>query len=59
MILLGNKADLEREVEVEEAEDLAQRLSCDYLETSAKTGVNVEEAFEKIARACLQDIGEI
>ena len=59
MILLGNKADLEREVEVEEAEDLAQRLSCDYLETSAKTGVNVEEAFEKIARTCLQDIGEI
>lgn len=59
MILLGNKVDLEREVEVEEAEDLATRLSCEYLETSAKTGINVEEAFEKIARACLQDVGEI
>lgn len=59
MILLGNKVDLEREVEVEEAEDLAQRLSCDYLETSALTGINVEEAFKKIARACLQDVGVI
>jgi GTPase KRas protein len=59
MILLGNKVDLEREVEVEEAEDLATRLSCEYLETSAKTGINVEEAFEKIARACLQGVGEI
>lgn len=59
MILLGNKVDLEREVQVEEAEDLAQRLSCDYLETSAKIGTNVELAFEKIARACLQEVGEL
>ena len=58
IILLGNKADLEREVDKEEAEDLAKRLSCSYLETSAKTGVNVEFAFESIARACLEEIGE-
>jgi len=58
MIIVGNKIDLERQIEVQEAEDLAKRLNCDYLETSAKTGEKVELAFEKIARACLSSIEE-
>jgi small GTP-binding protein len=58
MVLIGNKVDLAREVEESEAEDLAKRLGCDYLETSAKTGENVEVAFEKIARACLESVGK-
>jgi small GTP-binding protein len=58
MIIVGNKIDLERKVERSEAEDLAKRMNCEYLETSAKTGENVEIAFEVIAKACLQSISE-
>jgi len=58
MILLGNKIDLERQVEISEAEDLAKRLNCEYLETSAKTSKNVDLAFEKIAQACLENASE-
>jgi GTPase SAR1 family protein len=56
MIILGNKSDLERQVDRAEAEDLAKRLGSEYLETSAKTGNNVELAFEKIAKACLENV---
>lgn len=56
MLILGNKSDLERQVEKSEAEDLSNRLNCVYLETSAKTGNNVEKAFELIARACLDQV---
>ena len=58
MVIVGNKIDLERQVDKQEAEDLAKRLNCDYLETSAKTGEKVEIAFEKIARACLTSVDE-
>jgi len=58
MIIVGNKIDLERQIERHEAEDLAKRLNCDYLETSAKTGEKVELAFETIARACMSSLEE-
>ena len=48
--IIGNKNDLEsREVNREDAEKLAQELNLGYIETSALTGENVEEAFYNIA----------
>ena len=51
-MLLGNKADLEEEREVtkEEGEKLAELLQCKYYETSAKTGQNINEALDEIAK---------
>ncbi|MFW9991155.1 MAG: GTP-binding protein [Candidatus Odinarchaeota archaeon] len=62
-VLLANKIDL-READplaltTEQGENLATEMgskysiSCQYLETSAKTGENVEKAFEILAREIL------
>ena len=56
MVLIGNKADLEREVDRLEAEDLAKRLNCEYMETSAKTGENVEGAFLNLTHRMLKNV---
>ena len=50
MILVGNKVDLEnkRQVPIEEAKKLADSWGIEYIETSAKTNVNCNEAFEKL-----------
>ncbi|KAG0665346.1 Ras GTPase ras2 [Rhodotorula mucilaginosa] len=47
VVLVGNKIDRvhEREVETKHGEQLAQRLGCAFVETSAKTRENLEEAF--------------
>ncbi len=49
--VLGNKNDLlsKRAVSWAEASQQAYNLNLEYLETSAKTGVNVEDSFDKLA----------
>ncbi|KAJ3105974.1 hypothetical protein HDU96_008368 [Phlyctochytrium bullatum] len=51
-ILVGNKADLssQRKVQTREAEAQAQKWNCTYIETSAKTRTNVDEAFQTLLR---------
>jgi GTPase KRas len=47
IVLVGNKADLEdmREVSTAEGEDLAKAFGVAFMESSAKTRLNVEQAF--------------
>eukprot|EP00300_Choanocystis_sp_HF-7_P036562 c52423_g1_i1.p1 GENE.c52423_g1_i1~~c52423_g1_i1.p1 ORF type:complete len:194 (-),score=46.23 c52423_g1_i1:82-663(-) len=55
MIILGNKCDLaaERVVSKEEGQMLANQYNCDFFETSAKTALNVLEAFSCISKRVL------
>jgi GTPase KRas len=52
MMLVGNKCDLEeqRQVSSEEGQTLARTFGCQFKEASAKTRVNVEEAFYDLVR---------
>lgn len=58
IVLVGNKKDLEsdREVTFLEASRFAQENELMFLETSARTGENVEEVFLKCARTILTKI---
>eukprot|EP00076_Gallus_gallus_P032095 XP_024997633.1 ras-related protein Rab-37 isoform X8 [Gallus gallus] len=56
IMLLGNKADVssERMVRTEDGASLAREYGVPFMETSAKTGMNVELAFLAIARELKQ-----
>ncbi|KAI8051530.1 P-loop containing nucleoside triphosphate hydrolase protein [Syncephalis plumigaleata] len=49
--LVGNKSDMEshRQVTVQEAQRFAQQHGLLYVETSARTGINVDECFLSVA----------
>ncbi|KAI8505966.1 hypothetical protein Bbelb_163190 [Branchiostoma belcheri] len=56
-VLCGNKVDLpaSRQVTSEEGRQVALQHGLPYLETSAKTGQNVEEAFHEVIRQTPRD----
>ena len=49
-LLIGNKSDLEekRKVTFQEGKDFAESNGMKFIETSAKTSANVQEAFETL-----------
>ncbi|MFX1558504.1 MAG: GTP-binding protein, partial [Promethearchaeota archaeon] len=53
--IFGNKVDLEseRKIEKSQAKELARDLNLIYVETSALTGQNVENAFYQLAKALI------
>jgi Ras-related protein Rab-1A len=54
VMLVGNKTDLEQKaVSTEQGEELANNKNYPFIETSAKTGDNVEELFTKLAQEML------
>ena len=48
IVIVGNKSDIEeqRQISAEEGKQFAESCSLPWFETSAKSGVNVEQAFE-------------
>ncbi|KAI8371738.1 small GTPase superfamily [Radiomyces spectabilis] len=53
LMLVGNKCDkvTERQVTRDEGWAMARRMACDFIETSAKTCVNVERSFYQVVKA--------
>ena len=51
-MLVGAKCDLDgdRKVQKDQAEKFATKYGMEFMEVSAKTSLNVEEVFEKLAR---------
>jgi len=50
MVLVGNKCDLDkkREVDTKEGKELARSYGCPFMESSAKSDVNINEIFNSL-----------
>jgi GTPase SAR1 family protein len=61
-MLVGNKSDLVeedkslRKVSIEEATEFSKKHNLLFMETSAKTGHNVKEAFEALVESKLREM---
>mmetsp|Transcript_7848 Transcript_7848/g.9734 ORF Transcript_7848/g.9734 Transcript_7848/m.9734 type:complete len:207 (-) Transcript_7848:36-656(-) len=55
VVLVGNKNDLNREVSVQEAQEVADSLNCPYFDASAKNCSNIAPAFEKLASLVVEE----
>ncbi|MFX1450509.1 MAG: Rab family GTPase [Promethearchaeota archaeon] len=56
IVLLGNKVDLTimRSVRTKDAEMFADKVPCPYIETSAKEGQGVDDAFNELAKLAFE-----
>ena len=56
-ILVGNKIDLQnkRQVKLEEAKEMANKKNMEVMETSAKTGANINKVFSKLVELILEN----
>jgi small GTP-binding protein len=55
LIVVGNKCDLEdRQVSTEDGKQLAEKQGLIFLETSAKTNLNIETAFQELSKKLIE-----
>jgi small GTP-binding protein len=57
-LIVGNKSDLTPAVPSQDAGDWARLMNAEYVETSAKTGANIDLLFQKVARRVIVAEGE-
>lgn len=52
MLMVGNKCDLEpqRQVSLEEAQNASRNMMIPYIECSAKSRINIDQAFHELVR---------
>lgn len=62
-VIIGNKSDLIPEIgyiiDKREVEEFAKKQDCLYVETSAKTGDNVEKAFLELTHLMINKMGKL
>lgn len=56
IMVLGNKADLEKMFSGADLEAFGKEVGCRVFETSAKTGLNVEAAFQELGRLVMEAV---
>jgi GTPase SAR1 family protein len=59
IMVLGNKRDsqdIQPSVLTARAQDFATKIGADFMEVSAKTGLNVNEAFQQIAKEVMDEV---
>lgn len=54
--LIGNKIDLPRQINKLDAKQLADQLDLEFIETSAKSGENVDHVFERLTERLIKKI---
>ncbi|KAJ3444870.1 ras-related protein rab-21 [Anaeramoeba flamelloides] len=60
LMIVGNKSDLKkkRQVNIEDAENLAKKVGAQHFCVSAKTGENIDEMFHELAKRVMKFVKE-
>ena len=54
VMILGNKSDLEKKYKLTDLQSFGSSIGCEVMETSAKSGLNVENAFMRMGKKLVE-----